>query len=409
MGNPFTSATISSYNANPPADDGSQIASNRVQWATHKAKLSDPIKTAVEADISNTNSAFAKVVGGAGITSTGSDYSVSASDQSKLIKVTASATITTPDAATVDSPFVFALVNLHTGNITFAGYDTQTIDGSASITIPSGNGLFCYTDGSNWFTTGQNFTKSFPPPSTFKNMSIKVTGNTGVDLAADYITVTDGSKFQTLAFSTSINMASTGAAALDTGSIAQATWYAIWAIAKDDGTTSAIASTSASSPTMPTDYTYKARVGWVRTAAAAAQLLGTWQFGRRATYIIGLAQTTETPLMGSSTAGTVDNTSPTLTSLSTSSVVPTTAYSIEVAAFTAYKGGSTSNIIVAPSSAYSGTNKGPSGSGGILPPIYLGASSLVVCKSIVLESSNLYWASSAAGGAVCCIGWEDNL
>src|SRR6185437_4691259 len=105
MGNPFTSATVASYNSNPPPDDGSQIASNIVAWATSKTKLSDTIKTALESDIANTNTAFSKVPGGAGITSTATDYTVLVGNQGGLIRVTASATITTPDATSVGSPF----------------------------------------------------------------------------------------------------------------------------------------------------------------------------------------------------------------------------------------------------------------------------------------------------------------
>lgn len=59
--------------------------------------------------------------------------------------------------------------------------------------------------------------------------------------------------------------AGTGNGGLDTGSIATSTRYALWAIAKADGTADALFSTSATAPTMPTGYTYKRRLGWVLT------------------------------------------------------------------------------------------------------------------------------------------------
>ena len=41
---PYTSQAASGYNAAPPADDGSRVDSNKVEWAKHKDKLADPIK-----------------------------------------------------------------------------------------------------------------------------------------------------------------------------------------------------------------------------------------------------------------------------------------------------------------------------------------------------------------------------
>jgi len=61
--NPFTSPTISGYNTSPPSDDGSQTSANRVEWAKHKTKLSDPVKTLAEAGVSASNTAFATVAG----------------------------------------------------------------------------------------------------------------------------------------------------------------------------------------------------------------------------------------------------------------------------------------------------------------------------------------------------------
>lgn len=46
--NPYTSQSISGYNASPPPDDGSQVAANKVEWAKHKTKIGDPIKTLAE-------------------------------------------------------------------------------------------------------------------------------------------------------------------------------------------------------------------------------------------------------------------------------------------------------------------------------------------------------------------------
>jgi len=155
MASPFTSASVSNYNANPPADDGSQTEANRVKWSTIKTKLPDPIKTALEADITNTAAAFGKTFGSGGIGTTNVSYQVLSTDQGKLIRATvAGITITTPDATDVGAPFCFAVVNNSTGSITIDGSGSQAIDTVFSFTMASGQGAIFLTDGSNWFSCG---------------------------------------------------------------------------------------------------------------------------------------------------------------------------------------------------------------------------------------------------------------
>ncbi len=57
----------------------------------------------------------------------------------------------------------------------------------------------------------------------------------------------------------------TGAGKLDTGSIANNTWYYVFLIADGNGNTSGLVSASPSAPTMPVGYLYKRRVGMMRT------------------------------------------------------------------------------------------------------------------------------------------------
>jgi len=155
MSAPFTSPTISGYNDNPPPDDGSQTEANRVKWSTIKTKLDDPIKTLAEATITNVSTAFAKIVGGGGVTSSAISYQVLSTDQGKLVRITGSGTTTTtPDATVVDDPFWFALVNESGGTITLDGSGSQTVNGAASITIPPAGGGLVATDGTNWFYIG---------------------------------------------------------------------------------------------------------------------------------------------------------------------------------------------------------------------------------------------------------------
>ncbi len=64
-----------------------------------------------------------------------------------------------------------------------------------------------------------------------------------------------------------VDITSSGANGLDTGSVAGNTWYAVWIIWNPTSETAAgLFSTSFSSPTMPSGYTKKRRIGVVRTA-----------------------------------------------------------------------------------------------------------------------------------------------
>lgn len=52
----YTNVTITGYNASPPPDDGSEVSGNVIEWAKHKEKLGDPLKTAIESMDSNIDS-----------------------------------------------------------------------------------------------------------------------------------------------------------------------------------------------------------------------------------------------------------------------------------------------------------------------------------------------------------------
>lgn len=68
-----------------------------------------------------------------------------------------------------------------------------------------------------------------------------------------------------------INCATNGALGLDSGSLANNTWYAVLAIGSStlDNDGSVMVSTSATAPTMPSGYDVFRRIGWVRTDGSA--------------------------------------------------------------------------------------------------------------------------------------------
>ena len=60
--NPYTTQALSGYNASPPPDDGSQTAANKLEWAKHKTKIGDPLKTQIAAVDSTVLAAFGQLV-----------------------------------------------------------------------------------------------------------------------------------------------------------------------------------------------------------------------------------------------------------------------------------------------------------------------------------------------------------
>lgn len=404
MGAPFSKPTISNYNYNAPTDDGAETSANQVTWAKHKTKLADPIKTLAEAIADATETAFGNVVGGAGVTTASSDYTVLAGDQGKLVKVTASATITTPDATSVGSPFVFAVSNIHTSGITLDGSGSQTIDGVASIVIPSGFGVILYTDGTNWFTTGQNFVTAQPVASTFKNLVITNnagTPNSKVDISADEIVVatSTGIAYRVSSVSLTIDAGTNGANGLDSGGLANSTMYYEWVIYDPTtGTVAGLLSTSSSSPTLPSGYTAKARVG-ARPTNGSAQFHRVTQKGKKAQYIVSASVTTALPSIISGANG--DAGVPTWVAGSVSSRVPSTAATISIVAVNL----SSFGLICAPNNLY-GSNSSTTNP----PPINIpAASNAAATATFQLESTNIYYACGGSSAGVNCLGWEDNI
>src|SRR5262249_43395307 len=143
----------------------------------------------------------------------------------------------------------------------------------------------------------------------------------------------------------------------------------------------------------------------------SAHFLRIRQQGRRAQYIVG-ANPAITPVIAHGAAGTYSLTSPTLVSVSVVSFVPSTASAILVAATRNYQNGAAATVQVAPNTSYGGANNGLSGSAGMISPILIQAGAVggqFSCAWLALEATSVAWMSSAAGGAIACMGWEDNI
>lgn len=233
------------------------------------------------------------------------------------------------------------------------------------------------------------------------------TPNTKIDISAADLIAADGNGkvVRSGSKNLTINAATTGTDALDTGTLANNTWYYIFAISNGSAWASLL-STSSSSPTLPAGYTYKVRLGAFRTDGSA-NFMRILQVGNRAQYLVtGSTNTANLPIVASGAQGN-PGTGPTLVSTSIAAVVPPTASEIKVVAQP--NGATDANVVVAPNGNYgiatSLTNP---------PPIQASHASgnLVqntVPGTMVLESSNIFVAIGGTGGAVAVLGWNDNL
>jgi hypothetical protein len=241
----------------------------------------------------------------------------------------------------------------------------------------------------------------------FKNLKISVLDNTRVAITADEVIIEDvnGNALRLTGVNVTVNLAQGGTNGLDSGAntMAASTWYSCWVIYDAPAATRAgLASASQTSPTLPSGYTHKARLGWVR-ADANTHLWRTIQYGRRAQIIVDGTELTALPVMASGAAGSTSI--PTWSAVPVVSFAPPTASVIRVVPAVVAVG--SANLILAPNNAY-----GAAASTTNPPPIQVLFETSVgatygICD-LTLESQNIFWAATG-NGLLQCSGWDDNI
>ena len=213
-----------------------------------------------------------------------------------------------------------------------------------------------------------------------------------------------GAKKELRGLSLSASTASTGANGLDTGTIAASTWYYVHVIHNPTtSTTSLLLSLSATSPTLPSGYTYSARVGSIRTDATNKYPLGFTQKGRLSKWLVH--DSIYYPIMAYGAMGVMTASSTTLVAISVASFAPPTALRVQGFLYTNNGG---TYMLAAPSAAFTGGY----GSATMQPPVnnYLpGTVAYTVPFDFMLESTNIYITMSGTTGYAYSTGWEDNL
>ena len=152
MSNPFTAPTLTGYNSSPPADDGTEVASNALKWSTHVDKIGDPLQTYAAAISANVSTAFGLTFGQTFETKS-ANYTIAAADRGKVIVVdTDAVTITLLAAASAGTGFPIVILNGTTaGLVTVDGDGSETINGDTSIVLYPGKSLVITCNGSAWY------------------------------------------------------------------------------------------------------------------------------------------------------------------------------------------------------------------------------------------------------------------
>jgi hypothetical protein len=229
------------------------------------------------------------------------------------------------------------------------------------------------------------------------------TPNSIIDITADQAVMTTGTaSIYASGVSVSINTSVTGANGMDSGGRPTSGWVNVFLIS--DGTTTAgLGSLSATAPTMPGAYTFKVRVGTMRTDSSQ-NFLRTRQVGNTGTYVVTAATNTlNMPAIASGISGNI--TTPTWTPFAVANFVPPTATMIDLVLSMNTTGGA----IAAPNNSYGGNTAVLNA-----PPLMInGAGTLNQNASVmgrfVLESVNIYYASSSAPPLLLVKGWVDKV
>lgn len=262
--------------------------------------------------------------------------------------------------------------------------------------------------GANLRMSGSTLLVSAPPVfGSYRSKTIKVTGNTGVSVVVDSIVLTDGAgNFNTVALNSAVNLATNGGVNAMEGALTLAgpAWLSLWGICKADGSLPKVLANYSDTTitTMPSGYTQKTLLGHLRVNGSNL-VLGTWQFGRRAQYVVGLAQCSTMPQMLSGVNGSTAT--PTWVSVAVGNFVPPTASVIKMSA---HADQANMSVMLAPNNSYGAyaSTTNPPYWGNTAPA---NASAIGVVE-ILLESSNIYAAGSSGGNySIWAIGWEENF
>jgi hypothetical protein len=172
-------------------------------------------------------------------------------------------------------------------------------------------------------------------------------------------------------------------------------------------TTAALASLSATSPTLPSGYTFFKRVGGLITDGTSGYpLSGKWKNNEFSYVVAAASNVTASITIATGAKGTASTSAPTYVTASIIGKCITHARAIKMSVTNAYKWGTWSTICLAPNTSYGGIGS----SSGNAPLLYIPLDTVFVQNlQMELESTNIAIVSSGTGGAFFCTGWIDTI
>lgn len=222
------------------------------------------------------------------LTSKSAGYTAVATDNNAVIRFSAAATLSLTAAATLGADW-HCWVMADGGAVVIDPNASETINGAATITIPDGYSTLVICDGTNFRALEDYATVSTALSAKQDNSGELYRGllngltlsNNATDATNDIDIATgsagsDGTTPVLMTLSSALTKrldatwaVGSGNGGLDTGTIANTTYH-VWLIQRSDtGVVDALFSTSATSPTMPSSYDRKRRIGSIIRESAA--------------------------------------------------------------------------------------------------------------------------------------------
>lgn len=210
-----------------------------------------------------------------GLVTKSSGFTVGLRDFGKTFTCTAALTATFTAAATLGDGFEFWISNDSTGSVVLDPNSSETVNGAATLTLAPGERARVVCSGTAFLAAVSpvvTLPRSFLSGYTLANNGSDATND--VDIAAGAARdSTDAVNIVLAAALTKRLDASwavgTNQGMLDTGAIADGTYHLFAIRRADTGVVDVLASASASSPTMPSNYGHKRRIGSIIRASGA--------------------------------------------------------------------------------------------------------------------------------------------
>lgn len=208
------------------------------------------------------------------------NYTAVLNDNNAWHRYTAVATVSLTAAATLGQNWHYLVQNDGAVAVTIDPNASETINGATTLVLQNGQAALIICTGTAFFAIVQGTPLSGPSLKTYIDDGLILSNNASdavndIDITAG-AAAADTSPYYLMQLTSALTKrldaawaAGNGNGGLDTGAIANTTYH-IWLIQRSDtGVVDALFSTSATAPTMPTNYDRKRRIGCVVRSAGA--------------------------------------------------------------------------------------------------------------------------------------------